>query len=74
MCLAVPGRVVAISGMTARVDFSGVERDVCLDLLPETGIGEYVLVHAGFAIQRMDAAEASEVILLFEQLRGPEEA
>jgi hydrogenase expression/formation protein HypC len=72
MCLAVPGRVVSIEGSSAQVDFGGVEKRALLDLLPEAGVGDYVLVHAGFAIQRLDPAEASEVLSLFEQIRKQE--
>jgi len=58
MCLAVPGRVVEIEGCEelrlARVDFGGVTRDASLVFVPETRIGDYVLVHVGFAIARID--------------------
>ena len=62
MCLAIPGKVVDIStheGMrTARVKFGGVTREACLDYVPETEVGDYVLVHVGFAISRVDEEEA----------------
>jgi len=62
MCLAIPGKVVEIfaqEGMRmARVQFGGVTRDACLDYVPETQVGEYVLVHVGFAISRVDEEEA----------------
>lgn len=62
MCLAIPGKVVATftqEGMTmARVQFGGVTRDACLDYVPETQVGDYVLVHVGFAISRVDEEEA----------------
>jgi len=62
MCLAIPGRVVETflqNGMRmARVQFGGVTRDACLDYVPETTVGEYVLVHVGFAISRVDEKEA----------------
>ena len=59
MCLAVPAKIVSINDdrRTARVDFGGVERDVNVSLV-EAKIGEYVIVHAGFAIQIMDEKEA----------------
>ncbi len=66
MCLAIPGRIIAVERTGARVDFAGVEQTVLLDLLPDARVGEYVLVHAGFAIQRLDAEEAEEI---FTQLR-----
>jgi hydrogenase expression/formation protein HypC len=62
MCLAIPGRVVetfAKNGMQmARVQFGGVIREACLEYVPETQVGEYVLVHVGFAISRVDEDEA----------------
>ncbi|NJE01667.1 HypC/HybG/HupF family hydrogenase formation chaperone [Thermococcus sp. JdF3] len=62
MCLAVPGKVVEIHGKTAVVDFGGVRREVRLDLLPEVGIGDYVIVHTGFAIERLDEERALEIL------------
>lgn len=62
MCLAIPGKVVqtfAKDGMQmARVQFGGITRDACLEYVPETKVGEYVLVHVGFAISRVDEEEA----------------
>ena len=74
MCLAVPGRVVGVDGegelRTARVDFGGVVREACLAFVPETEVGDYVLVHVGFAIARIDEAAARETL---EALRGIDE-
>jgi hydrogenase expression/formation protein HypC len=62
MCLAIPGKVVetfAKNGLQmARVQFGGIVREACLEYVPETSIGEYVLVHVGFAISRVDEDEA----------------
>src|ERR1700709_882132 len=62
MCLAIPGRVVdtfAQRGLRmAKVQFGGIVREACLEYVPETQVGEYVLVHVGFAISRVDEAEA----------------
>jgi hydrogenase expression/formation protein HypC len=62
MCLAIPGKVVETftrEGMhMARVQFGGVSREACLNYVPETQVGEYVLVHVGFAISRVDEEEA----------------
>jgi hydrogenase expression/formation protein HypC len=62
MCLAIPGRVVETfpsNGMLmARVQFGGVVREACLEYVPETCVGEYVLVHVGFAISRVNEEEA----------------
>jgi len=70
MCLAIPGRVVSVEGRTARVEFGGVARDLATDLLPDLAAGEWVLAHAGFAIQRMDAEEAAETLRLVAEIEG----
>lgn len=76
MCLAVPGEIVEIADVaepaapeaaavglrTGRVSFGGVTRQVCLAYVPEARVGDYVIVHAGFAIARLDEAHAREVI------------
>ncbi len=68
MCLAVPGKVITLDDAIARVDFgSGVIRDVNMSML-EVEIGDYVIVHAGFAIQKVDEKEAKETLKLFEEL------
>jgi len=72
MCLGVPGRVMETAGLdldrTARVDFGGVVKDVSLAYLPEVEVGEYVIVHVGFAISRLDEQAALETLRLFEQM------
>ncbi len=60
MCLAIPAKIVTIEGSIAKVDMMGNERVVSIDLVPEAGIGEYVLVHAGFAIGIIDDQSAKE--------------
>ena len=75
MCLAVPGRVLEIldeGGLaTARVDFGGVVRRACLACLPETHIGDYVLVHVGFAIAKVDEQAARETLAALAALGEP---
>ena len=71
MCLAVPGRILSIEGddpllRSGKVDFAGVVKRVNLAYVPEAAIGDYVLVHVGFAISTVDEAEAKQV---FEYLR-----
>jgi hydrogenase expression/formation protein HypC len=71
MCLAVPGRIVSLSGSeplarSGRVDFGGVFKDVSLVFVPEARPGDYVLVHVGFALTRIDEEEARKV---FDHLR-----
>ncbi|MDD4601302.1 Hydrogenase maturation factor HybG [bioreactor metagenome] len=68
MCLAVPGKVITKIDMLGTVDISGVTRQVSLILLPEAEIGDYVLVHAGFAIQKIDEEEAQKTLELFKEL------
>lgn len=65
MCLAVPGKIESITGSDiermARVNFGGVIREISLAYVPEAGIGDYVLVHVGFAISKIDEEEAKKV-------------
>ena len=72
MCLAVPGRVVEIAGTdelrTARVDFGGVVRPACLAYVPEAQVGDYVLIHVGFAISRIDEVVARETYAALAEL------
>ena len=72
MCLAVPGLVLEIEDRDdtrmATVDFGGVRKEVCLEYLPDVGVGEYVIVHVGFAIQRLDQESAAQTLALFDQL------
>jgi len=69
MCLGVPGRVVAIDGPVATVDFWGVRRDVRLDVVDEpVGLGDYVLNHVGYAIRRIPEQEIAETLALYELL------
>lgn len=66
MCLAIPAKVVSIDGMIAKVDMMGNERIVGTHLVPEVVVGEYVLVHAGFAIEIIEeqiAKETEEILL-----------
>ena len=75
MCLAVPGRILSVSGdeplmRVGRVDFGGVVKEINLAYAPEAEVGDYVLVHVGFAITVIDEAEAARV---FERLREIEE-
>ncbi len=73
MCLAVPGRIVQLRGTKAVVDFGGVKREADISLLPEVRLGEYVLVHVGFAIQRVDEARARETYRLLAASSGARE-
>ncbi|MFD5430058.1 HypC/HybG/HupF family hydrogenase formation chaperone [Streptomyces sp. NPDC127084] len=72
MCLAVPGKVLAIEDRDgtrmASVDFGGVVKEVCLEYLPDLRVGEYAIVHVGFALQRLDEESARKTLELFENL------
>jgi hydrogenase expression/formation protein HypC len=70
MCLAIPMKVVAIAGPIAQVEESGVRREARIDLLDEVAIGDYVVVHAGLAIERLDPVEAEETLRLMERMSG----
>ena len=75
MCLAIPGRVVAIAegeGFDRRgtVDFAGARQEVSLAYLPETKIGDYVLVHVGFAMTQLDTAEAERILREIRELEA----
>jgi hydrogenase expression/formation protein HypC len=69
MCLGVPGKVVAIDGMSATVDFFGVKKELRLDIVDEpVSVGDYVLNHVGFAIRRIPPDEVQETLALFDQI------
>lgn len=80
MCLAIPGKVLTIDRnvqpVMGLVSFGGVEKSVCLEWLPDVQVGEYVIVHVGFAISKMDEREAMETLKLIseidESLDGPQ--
>ena len=85
MCLAIPGKVEEITtdGLirVGRVNFGGVVKNVCLDYVPEVGVGDYTIVHVGFAISKIDEATAEQTLadfralgVLDEELAGEEEA
>jgi hydrogenase expression/formation protein HypC len=71
MCLGIPGKVVEINDgalKMARVDFGGVRKEACLEYVPETQIGDYVIVHVGFAISRVDEEEALRTLELLRMI------
>jgi len=67
MCLAIPSRIVRIDGQIAIIDVSGVQRQAGLMLLEDVQVGDYVIVHAGFAITKLDAEAAQETLKLLRQ-------
>ena len=75
MCLAIPGRIVAIEANgEAVIDVGGVRQKISLLLLPETRLGDYVLVHTGFALSRVDEDEAARIYAALQGLLLEEEA
>ncbi len=72
MCLGIPGRITEIrdeAGLAmGKVDFGGVRKDACLAYLPEVKLGDYVIVHVGFAISRVDEAEALKTLEILDQM------
>jgi hydrogenase expression/formation protein HypC len=69
MCLGVPGKVLAIDGLEATVDFFGVRKQLRLDIVDEpVQVGDYVLNHVGFAIRRIPPEEVQETLALFDQV------
>ncbi|HEA46945.1 MAG TPA: HypC/HybG/HupF family hydrogenase formation chaperone [bacterium] len=68
MCLGIPAKIVRINETMAEVDAGGVKRKINIQLLKDVRIGEYVLLHAGFAIQRIDEKEARETLKLLEEI------
>ena len=72
MCLGIPGKITLIftqdSVQMGKVDFGGVVRTVCLAYVPDAQPGEYVIVHAGFAISQLDEAEAQRTLALLDEL------
>jgi hydrogenase expression/formation protein HypC len=72
MCLAIPGKVVeidpSVSPIMGKASFGGIKKEICLELVPEVTMGEYVIVHAGFAISVLNEEEALETLKLIEQM------
>lgn len=68
MCLAIPALVKSIDGQLAEVDVGGVSRQVSIWLTPQVKVGDYVLLHTGYAISIIDEAEAKETLKLLEQM------
>ena len=74
MCLAVPGKIIGREAgsvpVMGIVDFGGIHKKVCLEWVPEANVGDYVIVHVGFAISKLDEQEALETLRLFRELEG----
>jgi hydrogenase expression/formation protein HypC len=73
MCLAVPGRIIAIDESNpekkmAKVDFSGLLKDVCIQWIEQPEVGDYVLTHVGFALNKIDQKEAEETLRIIKEM------
>ena len=68
MCLAIPAQIKKINGSQAVADIEGVTRDISLELTPEAAVGDYVLLHTGYAISIIDAEEAEETLKLLREM------
>ena len=73
MCLAIPGKIESISGddplsRMGKINFGGILKEACLAYVPEAKVGDYVLLHTGYAISVLDQAEAAETLKLFEDI------
>ncbi len=72
MCLAVPGKILEIrqerGTSMATIDFDGIHKDICLAYLPDLEVGDYAIVHVGFAISKIDEASAMETLAMFKEL------
>lgn len=67
MCLAIPSKVIKITSATGVIDVDGVKRETSLTLLDDVKVGDYVIVHAGFAISKVDASAAEETLKLLRE-------
>jgi hydrogenase expression/formation protein HypC len=74
MCLAIPGKVIeieaSVSPVMGKVSFGGIKKEVCLELVPEVKVGNYVIVHVGFAINLIDEDEAEETLKLIDRMNA----
>lgn len=66
MCLGIPGKIIEIKGTTAKVDVAGTRKDASLKFLKGAKVGEYVIIHAGFAIEKVDEEKARETLALID--------
>lgn len=71
MCLGIPGRIIEIKGGTATADVAGTRKEISLRLLDGVGVGDFVIIHAGFAIEKLDTERALETLKLIEEITRP---
>jgi hydrogenase expression/formation protein HypC len=77
MCLGIPGKIVEISDQSGlrmcKVDFGGVIREACIESIPDAKVGDYTIVHAGYALNRLSEEEANETLDLLREISAVEE-
>jgi hydrogenase expression/formation protein HypC len=77
MCLAVPGRITEVyekdETVMGKIDFDGITKEICLAYVPDINVGDYALVHVGFAMQKLDEKSALETLRMFRELGVLEE-
>ncbi len=74
MCLAIPMQLIKVEGVLGIVELDGIRREVGLDLIDQAQVGDYLIIHAGYAIEKLDEAEAEKTLRLFRELNsGTEE-
>ena len=69
MCLGIPAEIVKIEGETATVSYGSLAGEANISLLPEADVGDYVIIHAGFAIEKLERTEAEETLRLLEEIQ-----
>jgi hydrogenase expression/formation protein HypC len=70
MCLGIPAKITEKNGLDAVAEMAGVKRDIRLDMLPDAAVGDYVIIHTGFAIETVTEAEARQILETIEQAYG----
>ncbi|MFB0560450.1 MAG: HypC/HybG/HupF family hydrogenase formation chaperone [Candidatus Lokiarchaeia archaeon] len=70
MCLAIPAKVLEVQGEKAVVDFGGVKREAWITLVDNVKVGDYLIIHTGYAIQRLDKKDAEETLKLFKEFEN----
>lgn len=68
MCLGIPGKIIEINGSTAKVDIAGTKKEASIKLMEDVKVGEFVIIHAGFAIEKVDEQKARETLELISEV------
>ncbi|MBI1913104.1 MAG: HypC/HybG/HupF family hydrogenase formation chaperone [Deltaproteobacteria bacterium] len=68
MCLGIPGKIIEINGSTAKVDIAGTRKEASIKLMEDVKVGEFVIIHAGFAIEKVDEQKARETLELIDEV------